>query len=106
VYEYFQHKENLKFVNKLLANGVEIINPKKKVAGKLTGKTFVITGTLESMSRDDAKKKIKDLGGKISESVSSKTDCVVVGDSPGSKAEKAQKLGIAILDESKFLKIL
>ena len=106
VYEYFQHKENLKFVNKLLSNGVEILNPKKKVAGKLTGKTFVITGTLESMGRDDAKKKIKDLGGKISESVSSKTDYVVVGDSPGSKADKAKKLSLEILDEKELLKLI
>jgi DNA ligase (NAD+) len=106
VYDYFQHKENLKYVNKLLANGVEIINPKKKVAGKLRGKTFVITGTLESMSRDEAKAKIKDLGGKTSESVSTNTDYVIVGENPGSKADKAEKLGVSILDEQKFLKLV
>lgn len=106
VYEWFGHKENQKFINKLLANGVEIINPKKKVAGKFTGKSFVITGTLTSMSRDEAKQKIKHMGGKISESVSKKTDYVVVGDDPGSKYDKAQKLGVTILDEKQFTNLL
>lgn len=106
VAEWFAHKENLKFINKLLDNGVTIIEQAKKKAGKLTGKTFVITGTLESMGRDEAKKKIKELGGKIAESVSKKTDYVVVGADPGSKYEKAQKLGINILDENGFIKLM
>lgn len=105
VYEWFHHKENSRFVNKLLSNGVTIINPEKKAAGKLTGKSFVITGTLESMSREEAKQKIKALGGKISESVSSKTDYVVVGTDPGSKYDKAQKLGVKILDETGLFKL-
>ncbi len=106
VYDWFRHKENIKLVEKLLKNGVEIINPGKKKPGKLTGKTFVITGTLDSMSRDEAKKKIKALGGKIAESVSKKTDYVVVGDDPGSKYDKAKALGVEILDEKKFLAII
>lgn len=106
VYDWFRHKENIRFVNKLLANGVMIINPEKRKAGKLTGKTFVITGTLETMSRDEAKKKIKSLGGKPVESVSKKTDYVVVGDDPGSKYDKAQQLGVTILDEQQFLKLI
>lgn len=106
VFDWFRHKENIKFVEKLFANGVEIINPQKKSAGKLTGKTFVITGTLESMSRDEAKKKIKALGGKISESVSSKTNYVVAGESPGSKYDKAKKLGVEVLGEGDFMKLL
>ena len=106
VFDWFRHKENIKFVEKLFANGVEIINPQKKTAGKLTGKTFVITGTLESMSRDEAKKKIKALGGKISESVSNKTNYVVAGESPGSKYDKAKKLGIDLLDETDFVKLI
>ncbi len=106
VVDWFAHRENIKFVNKLLANGVEIINPKKKVAGKLTGKTFVITGTLESMSREEAKAKVKAAGGKVAESVSKNTDYVVVGESPGSKFDKAQKLGIKILSEPEFKKIV
>lgn len=106
VFDWFDHKENTRFVEKLLANGVQIVNPVKKAPGKLTGQTFVITGTLETMGRDEAKAKIKALGGKTTESVSAKTDYVVVGDNPGSKYEKAQKLGIKILDESAFVKLL
>lgn len=106
IFKYFRHHENQKFIEKLLQNGVQIINPVKKTAGKLTGKNFVITGTLETMSRDQAKAKIKALGGKVSESVSSKTDYVVVGSDPGSKYEKAKKLGIQILDESQFIKFI
>ncbi len=73
---------------------------------KLSGKTFVITGTLESMSRDKAKKKIKELGGKISESVSKQTSFVVVGSEPGSKYDKAKILGVEILNEAEFLKLI
>ncbi len=106
VTDYFNHKENQKFIDKLFSNGVKIVNPEKKVAGKLTGKSFVITGTLDSMSRDEVKAKIKNLGGKIAESVSKKTDYVVVGEDPGSKYAKAQSLGIEILDEDKFIKLI
>lgn len=106
VYEWMRHHENIKFVKKLIDNGVVITNPVKKVAGQLTGKTFVITGTLESMSRDEAKQKIKALGGKVTESVSAKTDYVVVGDDPGSKYGKAQKLGIKILTEAALKALL
>lgn len=105
VVDFFRHKENIKFIDKLLENGVKIMNPEKKKAGKLTGKTFVITGTLESMSRDEAKKKLKFFGAKITESVSKKTDYVLVGADPGSKHEKAQTLGVEILNEEQFLKL-
>ncbi len=107
VYEYFHTKENLKYVDKLLKNGV-VIEPYKPQATsyKLSGKTFVVTGTLESMSRDEAKKKIKALGGKVSESVSKLTDYVVVGENPGSKVDKATQLGVQILNEQEFLNIL
>jgi DNA ligase (NAD+) len=106
VAEWFKHKENKRFINKLLVNGVEIIEQTKKKTGKFTGKTFVITGTLESMSREEAKQKIKSLGGKVAESVSKKTDYVVVGEDPGSKYEKAQKLGIEIIDGKGLTKLL
>ncbi len=105
VYDYFHHKENIKFIRKLLDNGVRVYHEHKK-SGKLTGKTFVITGTLETMSRDEAKMKIKSFGGKITESVSKQTSYVVVGSDPGSKYEKAVKLGIMTLDEAKFLDLL
>jgi DNA ligase (NAD+) len=106
VADWFAHKENKRFVNKLLSNGVQIIAQPKKQPGKLTGKTFVITGTLETMSREEAKQKIKRLGGKVAESVSKKTDYVVVGEDPGSKYDKAQALGIEILNEQKLLKLI
>lgn len=105
VHDYFHHKENLKFIQKLLKNGMQIKFERKKT-GKLTGKTFVITGTLENISREEAKQRIRELGGKTTESVSKLTSFVVVGSEPGSKYGKAVKLGVEILDEKKFLEIL
>ncbi len=106
LFDYFHRKENLHYIEKLLKNGVHIKKQAKKVAGKLTGKTFVITGTLETLSRDEAKAKIKALGGHATESVSKSTSYVVVGEAPGSKASKAEKLGVAILNEKQFLKLI
>jgi DNA ligase (NAD+) len=85
--------------------GILEFEKQKKMGGALTGKTFVITGTLQSMSRDEAKEKIKSLGGKVSSSVSKATDYVVVGDNPGSKYDEAVKLGIETLEEKDFLGI-
>ena len=73
---------------------------------KIFGKTFVLTGTLETMSRDEAKAKIRALGGIPSESVSKETDFVVVGENAGSKKQKAEKLGVKILSEKEFLALL
>jgi DNA ligase (NAD+) len=109
VYNYLHKEEDLKYINKLLANGVTIIKPPKPVArkaGKLQGKTFVLTGTLEHMTRDEAKQCIKLAGGKVVGSVSKNTDYVVAGDEPGSKYKNAQKLGVTILDENQFLKLV
>jgi DNA ligase (NAD+) len=107
VYEYFRNKDNLKFVDKLKKNGVVVeSNKQTAVSSKLKDQTFVITGTLETMSRDEAKKRIKEFGGKVTESVSGQTSYVVVGKEPGSKQEKALKLGIKILNEDAFLQIL
>lgn len=105
VYDYFHRRENLKFIQKLMDNGVKIYSEQKK-AGKLMGKTFVITGTMESMSRDEAKAKIKSLGGKVTESVSKQTSYAVVGSDPGSKFAKAEKLGVPILSEENFISLL
>ena len=106
VYGWFQEKDNLKFLKKL-EKAVKISNFKFQISNsKLSGKSFVLTGSLESMSRDQAKEKIRKLGGKVLESVSSKTSYVVVGSDPGSKADRARKLGVKTLIEKQFLKII
>lgn len=107
IYNYFKDEKHKKLVADLLKNGVHIEKVQQAPAsGKLSGKTFVLTGGLESMSRDEAKEKIRALGGDISESVSKKTSYVVVGTDPGSKAAKAEKLGVTILNEKDFLSLL
>jgi len=106
IVEYFKNKKNVDFINKLLENGVKIKAVERKKGGKFSSQTFVLTGSLESMSRDEAKQKIKDLGGEISESVSKKTSYVVVGAEPGSKYDKAKKLGVKILNENELLDLL
>lgn len=78
----------------------------RETIGPFSGTSWVLTGTLESLGRDEAKEKIRALGGDVSESVSKKTSFVVVGAEPGSKADKARKLGVTILDEEEFLKRL
>ena len=75
----------------------------RRASGPLLGKTFVITGTLEAFSREEAKARIEALGGKVTNSLSSKTDYLVVGESPGTKLDKATKLGVATLDEKAFI---
>ncbi|MGA2417846.1 MAG: NAD-dependent DNA ligase LigA [Candidatus Staskawiczbacteria bacterium] len=104
IHEWFSEKDNLKFLERL-ENKVKITNS-KPASHKLSGKIFVLTGTLEKMSRDEARAKIRDLGGDVSESVSSKTDFVIVGSEPGSKADKAKKLGVKILSEKEFLNLV
>jgi DNA ligase (NAD+) len=106
--DYMQDPERQEIVQGLL----EILqfeqkkNPPAGGDGSLSGKTFVITGTLETMSRDEAKEKIKTLGGKVSASVSKSTSYVVVGENPGSKYDDAMKLGVEILDEKGFLETI
>jgi len=107
IYNFFQDGHNLDFVRKLLKNGVQIAHqssPKK--SGPLLGKKVVVTGTLESLSRDQAKEKIRAAGGDWVSSVSKNTDYVVVGSEPGSKAQKANSLGVKILSEAEFLKMI
>ena len=79
---------------------------KKAGGGNLSGKQFVLTGTLENMTRDEAKRKIIEAGGRVTSSVSAKTDYVLAGTDPGSKFTKAQKLGIAILSEKEFQQLI
>lgn len=106
VYEFFRDKHNLEFIEKLMQNGVVIEKVKKSEKGKFSGLTFVLTGTLATMSREIAKEKILALGGKVSGSVSKNTSYVAAGADAGSKLTNAQKLGVKILNEEDFLKLL
>ena len=96
------------FIKKSLISSALLIETAgiKPQSQKLKGTIFVLTGTMESVSRDEAKAKIRSLGGEVSESVSKKTTYVAFGAEPGSKLEKAKKLGVQTLDEREFLKIL
>ncbi len=106
IYAWFREDQNVNFLRKLHSIGIEFekYNPRKK--GKFEGKSFVLTGTLSSMTRDQAKNLIKEEGGKIHSSVSSNTDFVVAGESAGSKLKKAEELGIKILTEEDFKNLL
>lgn len=107
IVEYFQNPANQQFCDRLLQAGVVIEKEKSKEAsGKLAGKTVVITGALRNFSRDQARQAIRLAGGHPMSSVSPKTDMVVVGENPGSKAEKAKALGIPIIDEKKFQSLI
>jgi DNA ligase (NAD+) len=105
---FFRQAHNREIIEKLLHAGVHWpdINKGDQQSTELTGKTFVLTGTLTTMSRNEAKAALVALGAKVSGSVSAKTDFVVVGDKPGSKADRAMKLGIEIINEQQFQKLL
>ncbi|MFH1712096.1 MAG: NAD-dependent DNA ligase LigA, partial [Patescibacteria group bacterium] len=105
IVDYFLLESTKKLLEDYEDVGIIIKSPKKK-GTKLAGKTFVLTGSLETMSRDDAKSKIRAQGGEVSGSVSKKTDFVIAGEKSGSKYQKAQKLGVKILSEKEFLGML
>jgi DNA ligase (NAD+) len=101
---YFDRKENRQMIDRLRELGCNLKgNPKRKKGGKFNGKTFVLTGTLKSMTREEAKAKIEALGGKAVSSVGKKTDYVVAGEEAGSKLTKAQELGVKVIGEEEFL---
>jgi DNA ligase (NAD+) len=105
VFEWFHDKHNLKFLEAFFAKGITI-EKEEKTGTKLKGKTFVLTGTLTSMSREEAKEKIQSLGGDVLSAVSKKLDYLLVGENPGSKFDKAKELGVRIIDEAEFLRIM
>jgi DNA ligase (NAD+) len=103
---YFRDADNAAAVDRLLAAGISWPPIVPAGGGALQDKSFVLTGTLSSLTRDEATDAIQRLGGKVSGSVSKKTDYVVAGAEAGSKLKKAAQLGIEILDEAGFLKLL
>lgn len=108
IVEFFKQEGNRRLIEKLRSAGVRMSEEKEEqlVSQPLSGKTFVLTGTLKSMTRNEASELIKKLGGKVASDVSSKTDFLVVGESPGSKYSRAQRLNIKILSEEEFLKLV
>ena len=112
IHTFFAQPHNREVVEQLRAVGIAweehegaASAPRPQVEG-VTGKTFVLTGTLPTLSREEAKERIEAAGGKVSGSVSKKTDCVVAGEEAGSKLTKAQELGIAVIDEARLLALL
>lgn len=103
---FFDNQENQKNIERMLKAGVTLETEEPAGEQFLADKTFVLTGALETMTRSEAKARIQAMGGKVSSSVSKKTDYVVAGKEPGSKLDRAKELGIAILDERKFIQIL
>jgi len=105
---FFKQSANLEMIDRLARAGIETTAPKRVRAagGKLQGRTFVLTGTLPGLTRDEAAELIVAAGGKVTGSVSKKTDYVVAGNEPGSKLAKAQALGLTVLDESALRALL
>jgi DNA ligase (NAD+) len=109
VREWFSNERNQALVERLRSAGLNFKSAdghRRVISSAVAGKTFVLTGTLPNLKRDDAAEKIEAAGGRVSGSVSKKTDYLVAGEEAGSKLTKAQELGVAILDEEGFLKLL
>lgn len=106
IYDFFHEERNVKMIEELKELGVNPVSKVKPKSDKLAGKTFVLTGTLQNMTRDEASAIIKSHGGKTSSSVSKKTSYVLAGGNAGSKLDKAQNLGVIILTEDDFLEMI
>jgi len=104
--EFFDEPKNVALVKRLEKAGLKFTGEKKQRGTTLAGKTFVLTGTLPTYSRDEAKQMIEDAGGKVAGSVSKKTDYVVAGEDAGSKLDKARELGVAVIDEKEMEKLV
>jgi DNA ligase (NAD+) len=106
VHQFFRDKKNRESIELLKKAGVKVIEPKIKEKGKLAGKTFLFTGALKDFGREEARNLVESLGGMTASSVSKKVDFVVVGEDPGSKSDKAKELGIKILTEEDFKRMI
>ena len=107
IHSFFAEQQNRELVERLRAAGLQFIHqPKRREGGPLDGLTFVITGTLPALSREEAKERIEQLGGKVSDSISKKTHYLVAGEKAGSKLDKAGKLGVPVLDEAGLLQLI
>lgn len=106
VAKFLSDKAERAMIEGLLSRGIKVSDAEGPASQKLAGKSFVLTGTLQSMSRKDAEQKITDCAGKVTSSVTKKTDYVVVGAEPGSKFDKAKELGVTILTEEQFKNII
>lgn len=106
IHAFFHERHNREVIGALLHAGVRPAAARVSRTSAVSGKTFVLTGALESMTRDEAKDRLARLGAKVSESVSGRTDYVVIGTDPGAKADKARALGVATLDERRFIRLL
>jgi DNA ligase (NAD+) len=106
MHQFFRDKKNKESIELLKKAGVKVIEPKIKEKGKLAGKTFLFTGALKDFGREEARNLVESLGGMTASSVSKKVDFVVVGEDPGSKSDKAKELGIKILTEEDFKRMI
>jgi len=106
VVDFFSHEENRRVLEKLKRAGLKFEVEKEEAARPLSGKKFVFTGTLSSMTRSEAEELVRKLGGEASSSVSRRTDYVVVGENPGSKLERARQLGVKTITEEEFLRMV
>ena len=105
IFQFFRESHNRELIERLRAAGLQFTHATRRPkAGPLAGKTLVLTGTMPTLSRDDAKKLIETAGGKVSSAVSKKTSYVVAGEDAGSKLAKAQELGLEIWDEARLVK--
>jgi DNA ligase (NAD+) len=104
--EFFDEEKNRELIEKLRAAGLTFTAEKRKKSSQLEGMTFVLTGTLPSLTREDAKARIETAGGRVSGSVSKKTHYVVAGEEAGSKLDKAKELGVKVIDEEELLQLL
>jgi DNA ligase (NAD+) len=106
IVEFFSIAANRKLVGRLREAGLTLTGVKKERGTKLAGKAFVLTGTLAKYTRDEAKKMIEDAGGKVTGSVSKKTDYVVAGADAGSKLDRAKELGVAVIGEEEMERLV